>query len=88
MTELILHLYACRRAEINIRPWENLLREMKEGNNKTKWMEREPYAYWKGNPFVAETRQDLLVCNVSDNHDWNARLYVQVYIIKCLISIT
>ncbi|XP_044484229.1 O-glucosyltransferase rumi-like isoform X2 [Mangifera indica] len=69
-------------AEINIRPWENLLREMKEGNNKTKWMEREPYAYWKGNPFVAETRQDLLACNVSDNHDWNARLYVQDWILE------
>lgn len=41
-------------------------------------MKREPYAYWKGNPEVAETRKDLLKCNVSDTQDWNARLYAQV----------
>ncbi|KAJ7952334.1 O-glucosyltransferase rumi-like [Quillaja saponaria] len=67
-------------AEINIKPWEKLLKEIKEGNERTKWMDREPYAYWKGNPFVAETRQDLLKCNVSDTHDWNARLHVQDWI--------
>lgn len=66
------------RAEININPWESLLRELKEGNNRRNWIDREPYAYWKGNPFVAETRRDLLTCNLSDKHDWNARLYVQV----------
>ncbi|KAJ0048583.1 hypothetical protein Pint_15178 [Pistacia integerrima] len=69
--------------EINIRPWDSILREMKEGNNvKSKWIEREPYAYWKGNPFVAETRKDLLTCNVSDKQDWNARLYVQDWILE------
>lgn len=66
------------RAEINIKPWDSLLRELKEGNNGRNWVDREPYAYWKGNPFVAETRRDLLTCNLSDKHDWNARLYVQV----------
>ncbi|KAF5175252.1 O-glucosyltransferase rumi-like protein [Thalictrum thalictroides] len=64
-------------AEINIKPWDSLLKELKEGNRKVKWMDREPYAYWKGNPAVAETRQDLLKCNVSEKHDWNARLYAQ-----------
>ncbi|KAL5568021.1 hypothetical protein UlMin_024596 [Ulmus minor] len=29
------------------------------------------------NPTVAETRQDLLKCNVSDKQDWGARLYAQ-----------
>ncbi|KAI9173628.1 hypothetical protein LWI28_004031 [Acer negundo] len=69
-------------AEIKIKPWEGLLKEIKEGNNKSRWIDREPYAYWKGNPFVAETRQDLLKCNVSDKHDWNARLYVQDWILE------
>lgn len=41
-------------------------------------MDRDPYAYWKGNPVVAETRMDLLKCNVSDKQDWNARVYAQV----------
>ncbi|XP_078427489.1 uncharacterized protein LOC144700001 [Wolffia australiana] len=63
--------------EINIRPWETLLEEILEGNAKTKWADREPYAYWKGNPYVAETRQDLLRCNVSAAHDWKARIYAQ-----------
>ncbi|CAN1253758.1 Protein O-glucosyltransferase 1 [Linum perenne] len=67
-------------AEINIRPWDNLLKELKQGNERRKWEEREPYAYWKGNPFVAENRKDLLTCNVSDKHDWGARLYIQDWI--------
>lgn len=57
-----------------------MLKEIREGNEAMKWNEREAYAYWKGNPFVAENRQDLLKCNVSDNQDWNARLFVQVII--------
>ncbi|CAI0414448.1 unnamed protein product [Linum tenue] len=64
-------------AEINIRPWDKLQKEMKEGNKIIKWEEREPYAYWKGNPFVADTRKDLLTCNVSDRHDWGARIFIQ-----------
>ncbi|BFG21946.1 hypothetical protein CerSpe_082200 [Prunus speciosa] len=58
-------------AEINIKPWTSLLQGLKEGNKRTKWEDRVPYAYWKGNPYVASTRQDLLKCNV------NTRLYVQ-----------
>ncbi|XAR70311.1 Protein xylosyltransferase [Bertholletia excelsa] len=69
-------------AEINIKPWESILKEIKEGNKRIKWMEREPYAYWKGNPFVAETRQNLLTCNVTDNQDWNARLFIQDWILE------
>ncbi|KAL8106781.1 hypothetical protein AgCh_023521 [Apium graveolens] len=67
-------------AEINIKPWEMILKEMKEGNSKVKWMDREPYAYWKGNPFVVDNRKDLLKCNISEEHDWNARLFVQDWI--------
>lgn len=53
-------------------------KDLKEGNKRTRWTEREPYAYWKGNPAVAATRMDLLKCNVSDKQDWNARVYAQV----------
>ncbi|KAL2920661.1 Protein O-glucosyltransferase 1 [Bienertia sinuspersici] len=62
-------------AEINIKPWEFLSKDLKEGNKKVKFVDREPYAYWKGNPFVAEHRIDLLKCNASE--DWHARVYVQ-----------
>ncbi|CAI9094016.1 OLC1v1029650C1 [Oldenlandia corymbosa var. corymbosa] len=67
-------------AEINIRPWDKMLKEIKRGNKKIKWVDREPYAYWKGNPYVAETRQDLLKCNVSQQQDWNARLFIQDWV--------
>ncbi|CAI0403336.1 unnamed protein product [Linum tenue] len=64
-------------AEIDIKPWQMLLPELKEGNTRTKWENRQPYAYWKGNPDVAETRLDLMKCNVSEKQDWNARVYRQ-----------
>lgn len=66
--------------EINIKPWEGLLEDLKGGNKRKRWMEREAYAYWKGNPIVAATRMDLLKCNVSDKHDWGARVYAQNWI--------
>lgn len=66
--------------EVNIKPWEVLLEELKKGNERIKWKHREPYAYWKGNPWVAPTRQDLIKCNVSDTNDWNARLYSQDWV--------
>ncbi|XP_030934226.1 O-glucosyltransferase rumi homolog isoform X2 [Quercus lobata] len=62
-------------AEVNIKPWKHLLNDLKEGNKRMGWMAREPYAYWKGNPSVALIRQELMKCNVSDNQDWNARVY-------------
>ncbi|KAK6121699.1 hypothetical protein DH2020_044567 [Rehmannia glutinosa] len=63
--------------EINIKPWEALSKDLKEGNTRSKWTDRDPHAYWKGNPTVAATRMDLLKCNVSDKQDWNARVYAQ-----------
>nr|XP_043616116.1 O-glucosyltransferase rumi homolog [Erigeron canadensis] len=63
-------------AEINIKPWEPLLKDLDLGNKRTKWIDREPNAYWKG-PWVAKHRKDLLKCNLSETQDWNARLYVQ-----------
>ncbi|KAF4386731.1 hypothetical protein F8388_006686 [Cannabis sativa] len=64
-------------AECNIKPWKNVLADIKEGNNRTKWKDRVPYAYWRGNPYVAPTRRDLLKCNVSQKNDWNTRIYIQ-----------
>ncbi|CAN1237097.1 Protein O-glucosyltransferase 2, partial [Linum grandiflorum] len=36
-----------------------------------------PPLFRRGNPTVAQTRQDLLKCNVTDKYDWNTRLYTQ-----------
>ncbi|XP_040382778.1 O-glucosyltransferase rumi-like isoform X2 [Oryza brachyantha] len=59
--------------EVNIRPWAPLLAEMDEENARLPWPDREPYAYWKGNPYVSPLRQRLLRCNDSRT----ARLYTQ-----------
>ncbi|KAK9691023.1 hypothetical protein RND81_09G171200 [Saponaria officinalis] len=67
-------------AEINIKPWNLISKEIKEGNKMIKYSDRGPYAYWKGNPFVAPHRMDLLKCNVSDEHDWGARIFIQDWI--------
>ncbi|KAG4119629.1 hypothetical protein ERO13_D11G091900v2 [Gossypium hirsutum] len=64
-------------AEVNIKPWEETLRAIKKGRERIKWGKREPYAYWKGNPYVAKDRVDLLKCNLSDKNDWNVRIYKQ-----------
>ncbi|GJR92397.1 O-glucosyltransferase Rumi [Tanacetum coccineum] len=65
--------------ETNQKPWEITLKELKEGNKRVKWMDRLPYAYWKGNPDVSPIRVDLKKCNVNytSNVDWNTRLFFQ-----------
>ncbi|TVU29047.1 hypothetical protein EJB05_20589 [Eragrostis curvula] len=71
-------IYVCDdRPEINIKPWDALRKELDRGNKKVKWLDREPYAYWKGNPDVAAIRQELVKCNVSSTQEWNARIYKQ-----------
>ncbi|XP_051193586.1 uncharacterized protein [Lolium perenne] len=67
-------------AEINIKPWDALQKDLDAGNSKVSWMNREPYAYWKGNPDVAAIRQELVKCNVSSKQEWNARIYKQDWI--------
>ncbi|XP_065015149.1 uncharacterized protein LOC103980687 isoform X2 [Musa acuminata AAA Group] len=64
--------------EINVKPWEVLREEMKEANDRMAWEKRKPYAFWKGNPTVSGHRKDLMRCNSSNGHDWNARVYAQV----------
>ncbi|CAL9237088.1 unnamed protein product [Arabidopsis halleri] len=58
--------------EINIKDWKKQLEAISEGIKKVKWEEREPYAYWKGNPGVAMIRRDLMHC-----HDPMVHLYRQ-----------
>ncbi|XP_027336776.1 protein O-glucosyltransferase 1-like [Abrus precatorius] len=64
-------------AETNIKPWREVLKDIRKGNKKTKWKDRVPYAYWKGNPDVAPTRKDLMKCNVTPEYDWKTHLYRQ-----------
>ncbi|KAH7528693.1 hypothetical protein FEM48_Zijuj05G0099200 [Ziziphus jujuba var. spinosa] len=76
--------------EINIKPWVSLLKDLEEGNKRMRWVDREPYAYWKGNPGYAQVRRDLMKCNPTDKQDWfkiyvegNAWSVSQKYILAC-----
>ncbi|GFY90283.1 O-glucosyltransferase rumi-like protein [Actinidia rufa] len=64
-----------RVPELQIKPWEMLRKELEGGNNRVKWEERKPKAYWKGNTRVCALRKELLKCNVSEEQDWGALLY-------------
>nr|CAB3495691.1 unnamed protein product [Digitaria exilis] len=67
--------------EVNIRPWAAHLDDVARENRRLPWPDREPYAYWKGNPDVSPSRADLLRCNATaagdEEEDWNARLFRQ-----------
>lgn len=60
--------------EIQIPPWEKLVQEILNGSREVKWEERDPTAYWKGNP-LSRRRRQLLKC--SKRPHWNGRLYTQ-----------
>ena len=67
-------IWLCR-PEIRIKPWNSLKEDLEEGNNRTKWIDREPYAYWKGNINLGPARKELSKCIKTDQEDWNARIY-------------
>nr|CAB3469534.1 unnamed protein product [Digitaria exilis] len=66
--------------EVGIGPWKKMLEEVKEENERVKWPERQPYAFWKGNPMSYPMRVELMRCNVSNGQEWNARVFTQVYV--------
>lgn len=68
------------RPEVNIQPWESTLKAIKQGAAQIKWNDRDPHAFWKGNPWVSPKRRDLMTCKPNKDMDWNARLYVVVRI--------
>uniref|UniRef100_A0A0E0DX32 Glycosyl transferase CAP10 domain-containing protein n=1 Tax=Oryza meridionalis TaxID=40149 RepID=A0A0E0DX32_9ORYZ len=67
--------------EVNIGAWPATLEAVRRESARVRWPEREPFAFWKGNPGVARIRGELMKCNpASDGRDWNARLFSQIYI--------
>ncbi|KAF8652412.1 hypothetical protein HU200_062741 [Digitaria exilis] len=64
--------------EVNIRPWAPFLEEVVRESRSMPWKDREPYAFWKGNPDVGGLRGELMRCNNSHgSKDWNTRLVRQ-----------
>ncbi|XBI38912.1 hypothetical protein VPH35_123807 [Triticum aestivum] len=54
---------------------EDFVRE----NGRLSWPDREPYAFWKGNPDVSPVRRDLFRCNNDSaaGKEWNVRAFKQ-----------
>nr|CAB3465612.1 unnamed protein product [Digitaria exilis] len=64
--------------EVNIRPWAQFMEEVVRESRSMPWKDREPYAFWKGNPDVGGLRGELMRCNNSHgSKDWNAWLVRQ-----------
>ncbi|EER87863.2 protein O-glucosyltransferase 1 [Sorghum bicolor] len=63
--------------EVGIRPWPQLLEEVRQENERVRWPVRQPYAFWKGNPEGYRIRHELMRCNASNGQEWNARLFTQ-----------
>ncbi|KAL3850591.1 hypothetical protein ACJIZ3_012473 [Penstemon smallii] len=63
-------------SEINIEPWDQEFRNIKQGSRRRRWENKWPIAYWKGNPDVASPlRMELLNCN--DPNNWRAQILRQ-----------
>ncbi|PNT77349.1 protein O-glucosyltransferase 1 isoform X2 [Brachypodium distachyon] len=63
--------------EVNIRPWAPLMENFVRENRALPWQNREPFAFWKGNPYVSNARKDLFKCNNDSaaGKEFNARLF-------------
>ncbi|KAL8140953.1 hypothetical protein V2J09_006974 [Rumex salicifolius] len=65
------------RPETNVGPWDDEFKDIKKGSESKKWIMRQPFAYWKGNPYVASPmRLELLKCN--DTKQWRAQIFNQI----------
>ncbi|XP_010253905.1 PREDICTED: O-glucosyltransferase rumi homolog isoform X2 [Nelumbo nucifera] len=62
--------------EVNIRPWVEEFKSIKQGSQDVIWRRKWPRAYWKGNPDVqSPIRTELLNCN--DSRKWGAEILRQ-----------
>jgi hypothetical protein len=61
---------------VYVEPWDRQFASIKAGANATRWPDRVPTAYWRGNPDVASPlRVALLGCN--DTGLWRAEIMRQ-----------
>ncbi|CAN8295180.1 unnamed protein product [Cochlearia groenlandica] len=63
-------------SETNLRPWEEEFGDIKQGSKRSSWDNKQPRAYWKGNPdVVSPIRMELVKCNHS--RLWGAQIMRQ-----------
>ncbi|KAL2486403.1 hypothetical protein Adt_31159 [Abeliophyllum distichum] len=62
--------------EINVEPWNEEFKSIKQGSRQRSWAQKWAVAYWKGNPDVfSPVRLELLQCN--DTQMWGAKIMRQ-----------
>jgi len=64
--------------EVGIRPWTQMLEEVARENERVRWPERQPYAFWKGAPARFRIRHELMRCNASNGQEWNAAFSARI----------
>ncbi|CAN0824804.1 O-glucosyltransferase rumi homolog [Linum grandiflorum] len=62
--------------ETNIKPWKSVVRDINEKSKKSKWEDRVPSAYWKGNPNVSAGRYKIYI----EGYGWSVS---EKYIMAC-----
>ncbi|KAL9305298.1 unnamed protein product [Arabidopsis thaliana] len=63
-------------SETNLRPWAEEFGDIKQGSRRRSWYNKQPRAYWKGNPdVVSPIRLELMKCNHS--RLWGAQIMRQ-----------
>ncbi|KAK8661188.1 hypothetical protein V6N13_052086 [Hibiscus sabdariffa] len=64
-------------SEVNIQPWDEQYKEIKQGSQAQTWAKKITHAYWKGNPDVeSPIRMELMQCN--DTNTWDTEIIRQV----------
>ncbi|KAK8697783.1 hypothetical protein V6N13_113920 [Hibiscus sabdariffa] len=62
--------------EVNIHPWDEQFKEIKQGSQAQTWAKKITRAYWKGNPDVeSPIRMELMQCN--DSNLWGTEIIRQ-----------
>ncbi|KAK4379342.1 hypothetical protein RND71_001204 [Anisodus tanguticus] len=66
-------------AEINTKPWRSVIKDIKEGNKISKWKDRVPFAYWKGNPhdWIGQSKNGYNESNLEDQCTHRYKMYVE-----------
>ncbi|KAK8605046.1 hypothetical protein V6N13_082505 [Hibiscus sabdariffa] len=63
-------------SEVNIQPWDEQFKEIKQGSQAQTWAKKITRAYWKGNPDVeSPIRMELMQCN--DSNSWDTEIIRQ-----------
>ncbi|KAK6918401.1 Glycosyl transferase CAP10 domain [Dillenia turbinata] len=65
------------KAETNVKPWRDVISDIKKVTRGSSGMMKYLLAYWRGNPHISPVRGDLMRCNITEKQNYNTLLYVR-----------